>query len=301
MHPHTTAQILHEINLSVQSNKRKGLNTIVGICGGSCSGKSSVVAEELHRQSPSPSKLLHQDNFQKGKLALHHCDEIYRWDAPSHYNIYESSERLNKLKHNTPVNFPVFDFSTQQSIRDEKITPSNLIFFEGIYAAYGSLLNVMDYIVYVDVPFHARFIRRLFRNSYKRYSRDPKDVCAGILSGGVFKAHYDLIVHQKKKAHKVVFNPFNFNQIIDAYQLQEQKLPKIHHCILDYKIDHQFSMKVVAVKGGETFLIFCKAEKLYFKLPIDQESIMWLKYWIGVDQNFILKEILNNSFKHTQI
>ena len=146
--------------------------TIIGIAGGTASGKTTVASR------------LYEETKKYGSVNVIRIDDYYKdqsnlsleerrntnFDHPSAYDKDLLVKHLNDLKKGISINKPTYDFtiSTRSDIV-EKIEPCNVIIVEGIMAfAIPELRDMYDIKIFVDTPDDIRFIRRLSRDIEKR-------------------------------------------------------------------------------------------------------------------------------------
>lgn len=281
-------EVLPKLCRLIEKNTLEGRNTVVGITGGSCTGKSSQVGEGLEKTLPFPCVLLHQDHFQKGSN-LENLNPIYRWDDPANFGIEESYVLLTKLKQNESYEMPLYDFKQKANVGHQKIQAKQVILFEGLYAAHNELVDVCDFIIYVEVPLFVRCIRRVFRNSFHRYTLSPQLVLDRLVLGGVYPAHYNLVVHQKKHAHQVMYNYFDFQQIIGDFKLKALPNPKFKQYDWIYALPNFAAIKLKTTKNGKK-LYFFQNEVVYFKIPISQEALIALFNYLDLDDAYYIDQ-----------
>lgn len=146
--------------------------TIIGIAGGTASGKTTI------------AKRLYDEAIKNGSVALIKIDDYYynkdkiplsesgkrNYDHPHSYDSKLLLEHLKTLKEGKPINKPVYDFVTQSRMnKTELVLPSNIIIVEGIMAfAINGLKDQYDIKIFVDTPDDIRFIRRLSRDMTDR-------------------------------------------------------------------------------------------------------------------------------------
>lgn len=146
--------------------------TIIGIAGGTASGKTTI------------AKRLYDEAIKNGSVALIKIDDYYynkdkiplsengkrNYDHPHSYDSKLLLEHLKTLKKGNPIKKPIYDFVTQSRMNEtELITPANIIIVEGIMAfAIDDLKDLYDIKIFVDTPDDIRFIRRLSRDMSNR-------------------------------------------------------------------------------------------------------------------------------------
>lgn len=146
--------------------------TIIGIAGGTASGKTTI-AKRLYTQTALTGSvsLIRIDDYyyNKDKIPLNENGKR-NYDHPDSYDIKLLLENLTNLKNGNSVDKPIYDFVTQsRQIKTEHIEPANIIIVEGIMAfAIQKLQKMFDIKVFVDTPDDIRFIRRVKRDIEER-------------------------------------------------------------------------------------------------------------------------------------
>jgi len=137
---------------------------IIGICGGTGSGKTTVANRILESVSEDEVIFLQQDSYYRDldQLPLDYR-RIANFDHPEAIDNDLLVEHVRALKAGEAVELPVYDFRTHTRQPETLHTESRpIIIVEGILIfAEPRLLEEMDIKVYVDTPDDIRFIRRL--------------------------------------------------------------------------------------------------------------------------------------------
>jgi len=144
---------------------------LIGIAGGTGSGKTSVANAILAEFSPSEVVLIQQDSYYKDLKHLH-IDEraTVNFDHPDAVNFNELGEDLQSIIAGETAKIPIYDFNTHTRTH-ETLTIGNhhIIVLEGILALFDeNIRNMMDIKLYVDTPDDIRIIRRIKRDINKR-------------------------------------------------------------------------------------------------------------------------------------
>jgi uridine kinase len=144
---------------------------IIGICGGTGSGKTTVANRILDSVSADDVVFLQQDSYYRNldEMPLDYRSQI-NFDHPDAIDNDLLASHVRALKGGGAVELPLYDFKTH-SRRAETlhIEPRPIIIIEGILIfADARLLDEMDIKVYVDTPDDIRFIRRLRRDIAER-------------------------------------------------------------------------------------------------------------------------------------
>ncbi|MDT5155980.1 MAG: uridine kinase [Acidobacteriota bacterium] len=144
---------------------------IIGICGGTGSGKTTVANRILESVSTNEVVFLQQDSYYRNleQLPLD-FREIANFDHPDAIDNDLLVEHVRALKAGEAVELPLYDFKTHSRVAETlHIEPRPIIIVEGILIfAEKRLLDEMDIRVYVDTPDDIRFIRRLRRDVAER-------------------------------------------------------------------------------------------------------------------------------------
>lgn len=145
--------------------------TIIGIAGGSGSGKTSVTNEIMKNLDGHSVALIEQDFYYKDQshLTFEECLKT-NYDHPFAFDNDLLIENLKDLKAGKSVEVPTYDY-TIHTRSDKKIAfePKDVIIVEGIFALENETLrNMMDVKIYVDTDADLRILRRLIRDTKER-------------------------------------------------------------------------------------------------------------------------------------
>jgi len=142
---------------------------IVGIAGGSGSGKTTIVTRvtEIVRDYA----LVPQDNYYRS--AEHVTNQFiagFNFDHPDAFDNDLLWEHLQALKAATPIHMPQYDFVHNRRTNDTVLVePRRLVILEGIMIFFDKRIrDLIDLKLYVDTPDDIRFIRRLKRDISER-------------------------------------------------------------------------------------------------------------------------------------
>uniref|UniRef100_A0A8C2Q8Q4 Uridine-cytidine kinase n=1 Tax=Cyprinus carpio TaxID=7962 RepID=A0A8C2Q8Q4_CYPCA len=153
---------------------------VIGLCGGSASGKTTVANKIIEALDVPWVVLLSMDSFYKvlspeeQALAAHND---YNFDHPGAFDFELLVTTLQKLKQGKSVKIPVYDFTTHGRQKNWKnVYGASVIIFEGILSfADKELLQLMDMKIFVDTDSDIRLVRRLRRDITER-GRDIEGV-----------------------------------------------------------------------------------------------------------------------------
>ncbi|MFA5748876.1 MAG: uridine kinase [Bacilli bacterium] len=146
--------------------------TIIGISGGTASGKTTV-ALNIKRESETYGSVavIRVDDYYKkqDEIPLEERKKV-NYDHPSAYDSNLLIKHLKDLKAGKEIQKPIYDFVNHTRAKESVIIkPSNIIIVEGIMIfAISKLLKMFDIKLFVDTPDDIRFIRRLLRDTNQR-------------------------------------------------------------------------------------------------------------------------------------
>lgn len=144
---------------------------LIGIAGGTGSGKTSIASEILKEFLTGEVAVLQLDSYYKN---LKHMDIDNRhkqnFDHPDAMDFDLLHEHLSKLLNWETVHIPRYDFATHtRKEKNETIKPHHVVVVEGILTLWDKQLReLMDIKLYVETPTDIRFIRRLSRDIKER-------------------------------------------------------------------------------------------------------------------------------------
>jgi len=142
---------------------------LIGICGGSGSGKTTIVHEISNYVADFV--LIPQDNYYKSAEHMSNINiTAFNFDHPDAFDNDLLREHLLALKRLEPIDMPEYDFVNHRRKETAiQVQPKKLIIFDGIMTFFRKKLReLMDLKIYVDTPDDIRFIRRLKRDIDER-------------------------------------------------------------------------------------------------------------------------------------
>ncbi|XP_023812572.1 uridine-cytidine kinase-like 1 isoform X2 [Oryzias latipes] len=153
---------------------------VIGLCGGSASGKTTVANKIIEALDVPWVVLLSMDSFYKvlsPEEQVLAAQNDYNFDHPGAFDFELLVATLRKLKQGRSVKIPVYDFTTHRRQKDWKnLYGASVIIFEGIMSfADKELLQLLDMKIFVDTDSDIRLVRRLRRDITER-GRDIEGV-----------------------------------------------------------------------------------------------------------------------------
>ncbi|HOV94366.1 MAG TPA: uridine kinase [Spirochaetales bacterium] len=176
---------------------------VIGICGGSGSGKTTIVRKIS--EVVSDFVFLPQDNYYKSAEYVSNTNiTAFNFDHPDAFDNDLIVEHLEALRRGEPVEMPTYDFvhhrRTSETIH---VKPQKLIIFEGIMIFTNKVVrDLIDLKIFVDTPDDIRFIRRLARDIKER-GRTVDSVVDQYLTV-VRPGHYEFVEPTKEYADIII-------------------------------------------------------------------------------------------------
>ncbi len=144
---------------------------IIGICGGTGSGKTTIARSIVDAVGSEKVVLVEQDSYYRN-LADMPLDERHQanFDHPDAIDSEMLVNHLLRLKQGLTVDMPVYDMVTHtRTGQNVIIEPKPVIIVEGILIfSTPRVLDLLDVRVYVDTPDDVRLMRRLRRDVNER-------------------------------------------------------------------------------------------------------------------------------------
>ena len=143
---------------------------IVGIAGGSASGKTTIV-NNIKELFQNDIELISHDNYYLSNDDKTMEERVkLNYDHPSSFDTYKMIEDVKKLKEGEIIYRPVYDY-TQHTRAEEvvEVHPKKVIILEVILILEDPRLrDLMDIKVFVDTDADERLMRRILRDTQER-------------------------------------------------------------------------------------------------------------------------------------
>lgn len=144
---------------------------VIGIAGGTGSGKTTVANVILERAGAEHIAFLPHDAYYKDLKDLPRAQrDIVNFDHPDSLETDLLVAHLKRLRQWQPVEIPVYDFTTHsRTTQTRRLDPQPILLVEGILIfAEPALRDLFDVKIFVDTAPDLRFIRRLQRDIVER-------------------------------------------------------------------------------------------------------------------------------------
>lgn len=144
---------------------------VIGVAGGSGSGKTTVVRRIVDSLGPDQVTLLDHDRYYRDRNDLRLEERAaLNYDHPDALETDLMVRHVRELKGGKSVNVPQYDFTRHARLSEtETFQPRRALIVEGILVfTDAALRDLMDIKVFVDTDSDTRFIRRLQRDVAQR-------------------------------------------------------------------------------------------------------------------------------------
>lgn len=148
---------------------RRLQSLVIGVAGGTASGKSSVCREIVSRLRVQWVAHLSLDYFYRSLLPTED-PKTYNFDHPEAFDWELVKETLRQLKEGKKVDVPTYDFKTHKRTNVTKtLYGADVILFEGILSFHEKdVRDLMDIKIFVDEDADIRLSRRIRRDIAER-------------------------------------------------------------------------------------------------------------------------------------
>ncbi len=198
---------------------------IVGIAGGSGSGKSTIVAELVDLLGLGITTVIRHDWYYRdlSHLELEERTAV-NFDHPFSLDTELLIEHVMTLVSGNSVDTPFYDFSTHtRSSSTIHLEPSRVLILDGILTlAHERLRELMDIRVFVDTDVEKRLDRRLERDSGER-GRSPASVIQQFEST-VLPMHHKFVEPSREYAEITISGGHQDSATLKQLAFRVQKL-----------------------------------------------------------------------------
>lgn len=178
---------------------------VIGVAGGSGSGKSTVTREVLASIGPQMAAVVMQDDYYLDQTHLSPEDRRKtNYDHPDAFDWPLMMQHVDALRRGEAIEMPEYDFANHnRSSKTITVRPAPVIVIEGLFALYDApLRKMMSLKIFVDTAPDVRFIRRLQRDIAER-GRSTENVVSQYLET-VRPMHKQFIEPTKRHAHVIL-------------------------------------------------------------------------------------------------
>ena len=143
---------------------------VIGIAGGTGSGKTTLTQRLIERFGCDVSVLYH-DNYYKAHNDMPYEERsLLNYDHPDAFDTERMIQDLKALRAGETIQCPVYDYTLHnRSEETVEVKPTKVIIVEGILIFQNEdVRNLMDIKIFVDTDADVRILRRITRDVKKR-------------------------------------------------------------------------------------------------------------------------------------
>lgn len=178
---------------------------IIGIAGGTGSGKSTVTREIFNTITDKNVAVIEQDSYYRDQTNIPFDERVKtNYDHPFAFDNTLLVEHLKMLAMGESIEKPIYDFENHNRKKETiLVEPRDIIIIEGILILYDEeLRDLMDIKIFVDTDADVRVIRRILRDIKDR-GRTLDSVILQYMST-VRPAHLQFVEPTKRYADIVI-------------------------------------------------------------------------------------------------
>ena len=143
---------------------------VIGIAGGTGSGKTTLVKNLANIFSDEVTVLSHDNYYKRHDELTYEQRCLLNYDEPDAFDTSLMAYQLDCLRHGQSIQCPTYDYTVHnRSDKTIHIVPNRVIIVEGIMIFENEdLRNLMDIRIFVDTDADVRLCRRIKRDVNKR-------------------------------------------------------------------------------------------------------------------------------------
>ena len=194
--------------------------TVIGVAGGTGSGKSTLVKRLQEAFRDDDVATLCHDYYYKGHPELSYEERTkLNYDHPQAFDTDMMVEHIRALKNNVPIERPVYSFVEHNRTEETvPVKPSKVIIIDGILIFENKeLRDLMDIKVYVDTDADIRLARRILRD-VRASGRSMESVITQYTT--TVKPMHEEFVEPSKRYADVIIPEGGFNSVAVAMLIQ---------------------------------------------------------------------------------
>ena len=176
---------------------------VIGIAGGTGSGKTTLMSNLIQEFSEDVTILSHDNYYKRHDELTYEQRCLLNYDEPAALETDLMAEHLQQLRQGKAIDCPVYDF-TRHNRSDDTIhlVPRKVIIVEGILIFENKeLRDLMDIRIFVDTDSDVRLCRRIVRDVRER-GRTLESVVTQYLD--TVKPMHEMYVEPSKKYANII-------------------------------------------------------------------------------------------------
>ena len=185
---------------------------VIGIAGGTGSGKTTITRKIMEHFGDDVTVIYH-DDYYKARHDLTYEERVkLNYDHPAAFDTELMIRDLCALRSGVAIDCPVYDYTIYDRTEETKtVKPSRVILVEGILIFHEKALrDLMDIKLFVDADADVRILRRILRDVKER-GRSLDSVITQYL--GTVKPMHEAFVEPSKKCADVIIPEGGRNKV----------------------------------------------------------------------------------------
>ena len=193
---------------------------IIGICGGTCSGKSTISEKLKDYYKKTGVNKINTDSYYKdhSDLSFKERSQI-NFDHPNSIDFELLIKHLNNLIKNNSIKEPVYSYKSHKRLKKNKILkPKRIIILEGLHIfCNAELINLIDFGLFLNLDSVTRLERRIKRDINERGRTEEEvinrfnEMCEPMYQEFIFpsRTKANVIINSNQKSINEVINLIN--------------------------------------------------------------------------------------------
>lgn len=143
---------------------------IIGITGGSASGKTFFLNSLLKHFKDDEVCLISQDNYYKERVHVpKDTNGVFNFDVPESIDFAQFAAHIDLLRNGQAVTMKEYTFECDFEPKTITLFPAPVIVVEGIFAFHDPAISAMlDLKIFIDAVEHVKIRRRIIRDTNER-------------------------------------------------------------------------------------------------------------------------------------
>jgi len=193
---------------------------IIGICGGTCSGKSTISEKLKDYYKKTGVNKINTDSYYKdhSDLSFKERSQI-NFDHPNSIDFELLIKHLNSLIKNNSIKEPVYSYKSHKRLKKNKLLkPKRIIILEGLHIfCNAELINLIDFGLFLNLDSVTRLERRIKRDINERGRTEEEvinrfnEMCEPMYQEFIFpsRTKANVIINSNQKSINGVINLIN--------------------------------------------------------------------------------------------
>ncbi len=197
---------------------------IIGICGGSASGKTTLACDLAEALGSRKTNHIAIDNYYHDFVKLGRDPATVNYDHPDSIDLIRLAKDLEQLCTGSSIKMPVYDYTTHtRTNAGHFLTNKKFVLVEGLFLFNIPLIaHFFSVKVFIDTPEKIRLERRIARDTRER-NRSPESVMKQYMEF-VFPMHNTYVQPNCELADLIIDGNRTFSEqitdIVDLIRLQ---------------------------------------------------------------------------------